>query len=269
MQDQLIPSGYVSSKPLLQSNRALPEPDLTTPVVQSRADARTRGADCGTARSGTRGVGCGAVRGAVQGAVQGAARGATHSISHGIFRSDLQADKARVSDVQRRVSVRAISCSPQVSNQRSESFIMTPHALPDVASSASRLFDDDGSDGVDGEIDGDGMGVDEDVDQDEMGLNVDDIGFEEEDIEEDGVGDEEDHIGVEEDDIGVEENGNNDMDYDNYRNDDLMYASDHNDWANSGNHQVRHSATRVPDPGADEEVDNTTAARIDRNQQNR
>ncbi|KAG1765867.1 hypothetical protein EV702DRAFT_1204394 [Suillus placidus] len=45
LQDKPIPSGYVGSKPLLQSHRALPEPGLMTPVVQSRAGAHTCGAD--------------------------------------------------------------------------------------------------------------------------------------------------------------------------------------------------------------------------------
>lgn len=157
---------------------------------------------------------------------------------------------------------------------------MTPHALPDIALSASCLFADDGSNGVDGEIneDGmgvnengmgiyeDGMGVDEDmgINEDGMSINEDDVGFEKEDI-----GIEEEDIGVEEDDIGVKENGNNDMDYDNYGDEDIMYTLDHNGQANSGNNQVRHSATRIPDPGVeDEDEDNTAAACVDHNQQN-
>lgn len=187
---------------------------------------------------------------------------------------------ARVSNVQHHVSAHAVSRSPQVSDQHSESSIMTPHALPDIALSASCLFADDGSNGVDGEIneDGmgvnengmgiyeDGMGVDEDmgINEDGMSINEDDVGFEKEDI-----GIEEEDIGVEEDDIGVKENGNNDMDYDNYGDEDIMYTLDHNGQANSGNNQVRHSATRIPDPGVeDEDEDNTAAACVDHNQQN-
>ncbi|KAG1762051.1 hypothetical protein EV702DRAFT_1206794 [Suillus placidus] len=249
LQDQPIPSGYVGSKPL-------PEPDLMTPVVQSSAGACTRGAGRGASHGGA--------RGAVRSAVRKAARVAP--------------DMARVSDVQHHVGAHAVSRSPQVSNQRSKPSIMTPHTPPDIASSASRLFADDGSDGADGEIDEDGIGVNEGVDEDEDGMGVgedgmgddedgmgvdedgicldeDDIGFEEEDIgvEEDGVGIEEDNIGVEEDDTGVEENGDNDMDYVDYRNEDMMYASDH-----------------IADPGAeDEDEDNPAAARMDGNQQNR
>ncbi|KAG1762430.1 hypothetical protein EV702DRAFT_1206477 [Suillus placidus] len=63
LQDQLIPSGYVSSKPL-------PEPDLMTPVVQSGAGACTCGASCGASCGGA----CGGARGAVRGAVCKAAR---------------------------------------------------------------------------------------------------------------------------------------------------------------------------------------------------
>ncbi|KAG1765165.1 hypothetical protein EV702DRAFT_1051114 [Suillus placidus] len=163
------------------------------------------------------------------------------------------------------------------SNQCSKPSIITPHAPPDIASSASCLFAGDGSDGADGEINEDGMGVDEGVDEDEdgmgvgedgmdddedgmgvdedgIGLDEDNIGFKEEDIgiEEDGVGIEEDNIGVEEDDTGVEENGDNNMDYVDYGNEDIMYASDH-----------------IADPGAeDEDEDNTAAAHMDGNQQN-
>jgi hypothetical protein len=132
------------------------------------------------------------------------------------------------------------------------------------------LYADDGSDGADGEIDEDRMGdegIDEDGigvgedgmgdDEDGMGLDEDDIGFEEEDvgIEDDDVGVEEDDIGIEEDDIGVKEDGDTDMDYVDFGNEDLMYASDH-----------------IADPGAedeDEDEDNTAAAHMDGNQQNR
>ncbi|KAG1852601.1 hypothetical protein C8R48DRAFT_777421 [Suillus tomentosus] len=285
LQDQLIPSEYVGSEPLLQSHQALPEPNLTTgSVVQSSVGARTTHS---ASRSGAGGAGRGPGRGASRGAAQGAAQGAARGISHSIFHSDLQPDVARVSNVQCHVGACAVSHSPQVSNQRSESSIMTPHALPDIASSASRLFADDGSDGADGEIDEDGMGVNENgmgiyedgmgvdedmgVNEDSMGIDEDGIGIDEDDIgfEEEDIGIEEEDIGIEEDDIGVEENGDNDMDYDDYGDEDIMYTSDHNGLANSGNNQVRHSATQIPDPGAeDEDEDNTAAACVDHNQQN-
>ncbi|KAG2065163.1 hypothetical protein BDR04DRAFT_1161784, partial [Suillus decipiens] len=203
LQNQPVPLGYVGSKPLLQSHQPLPEPNFMTPVVQSDVSACTRGIGRGAR---------GAAHGAARVSVQGAARGVAHGISH----SNLQ-------PVQHHVGAHAVSHSPQVSNQHSKPSIMTPQATPDIASSASCLFVDDGSDGADGEIDEDRMyneGVDEDEDgigigkddvgddEDGMGLDKDDIGFEEED-----VGIEEDGVGVEEDDIGVNENGDTDMDY--------------------------------------------------------
>ncbi|KAG1765868.1 hypothetical protein EV702DRAFT_1204395 [Suillus placidus] len=180
---------------------------------------------------------------------------------------------ARVSNVQCHVGIRAVSHSPQLHLQ------------------AACLIDDDGSDRVDGEINEDGVGVEEDgvgveedgvgveedgvgveedgvgVEEDDISIGEDDINIEEDDIgiEEDNIGIEEDNIGIEEDNIGIEENGDNGMESDDYRNEDI---TDHNDWAKSGNHQVRRSATWVPDPGADEDLDNTAVARIDHNQQN-
>ncbi|KAG0695194.1 hypothetical protein DFH29DRAFT_1005677 [Suillus ampliporus] len=231
LQDQPIPLGYVGSKPLLQSHQALPEPDSMTPVVQSDISACTRGAGHGASRS---------ARGVARGAVHGVARVAV-----------LAPDMARVSDVQHHVGARAVSHSPQVSNQHSKPSVMTPHAAADIASSASCLFVDDGSDGADGEIDEDGMGVDEGVDEDEDGMGVGEDGM---GLDEDDTGfEEEDGIGIEEDDIGLKENGDTDMDYVDYGNEDIMYASDH-----------------IANPGAeDKDKDNTAAAHMDGNQQNR
>ncbi|KAG2103741.1 uncharacterized protein F5147DRAFT_654648 [Suillus discolor] len=243
LQDQPIPLGYVSSKPLLQSHQTLPEPDSMTPVVQAGINARTRGV--------ARGVSRGAVRGDVAHSAgaphrdgapccDGAPRcndaprcdGATHGADRGVSHSNHQSDIAHVP-----LSGHTISHSPQVSNQRPKSFIVAPPALPDIASSASHLFadSDDASDGVDREIDEDRIGDEDrmgdwDDEDGSMGLDKQDIGIEEEDID------------VEQD-IGIESNDNNYMDYANYRDEYITHASDHNHQANSGHRQARHSAT--------------------------